>query len=111
MLALGASLGAQAAVVGQWDFTTLSPEGTSTNLMVVKEEGGKLVAVAKSDRGERAYDSIEVKGKDITIVLTIQYNGSPMVITYVGEISKDGMGGSADFGGLATGTWSAVAHK
>jgi len=44
-------------------------------------------------------------------VLTISYNGSPMTITYTGKIDADKMEGEADFGGLATGTWSAAAQK
>ncbi|MEO8679792.1 MAG: hypothetical protein ABI665_12140 [Vicinamibacterales bacterium] len=102
---------AQNGPVGEWDFTTVSPVGTTTSLLVISQEGDKVVAVGKSPNGERPYDSIKVDGKDITLVITIQYEGSPMTITYVGEIAKDGMGGNADFGGLATGTWSAVAHK
>jgi hypothetical protein len=80
-------------------------------MMVISEEDGKLKAVAKSERGERAYDSVEVEGNKITLVLTISYNGSPMTITYTGKVDKEKMEGEADFGGLATGTWSAVAHK
>lgn len=102
---------AQNGAIGEWDMTTVSPVGTSTSTLVIKQEGDKVVAVGKSPNGERPYDSIKVDGKDITLVITIQYRGSPMTITYVGEISKDGMGGNADFGGLAQGTWSAVAHK
>ena len=102
---------AQEAAIGEWDMTTVSPVGTSTSTLVIKKDGEKIVAVGKSPNGERPYDSIKVDGKDITLVITIQYEGSPMTITYVGEITKDGMGGAADFGGLAQGTWSAVAHK
>ena len=78
--------------------------------MVIREEAGSLKAVAKGERGERAYDSIHVEGNKITLVLTISYNGSPMTITYTGTIDAKKMGGDADFGGLATGTWSAVAQ-
>ena len=45
------------------------------------------------------------------MVITIAYNGSPMVITYTGKIDKAKMEGEADYGGLATGTWSATAQK
>jgi hypothetical protein len=102
---------AQEAAIGEWDMTTVSPVGTSTSTLVIKKDGEQVIAVGKSPNGERPYDSIKVDGKDITLVITIQYEGSPMTITYVGEITKDGMGGAADFGGLAQGTWSAVAHK
>ena len=103
--------GAQNKAVGAWDFTTISPEGTFNSQLIIREEGGKLAAVGKSDRGERPYDSIDVKGNKITLVITISYNGSPMVITYNGQIDDPNMGGDADFGGLATGTWSAERHK
>src|SRR3954463_13490598 len=79
-----AKVDAQKAAVGTWDFTTISPEGTTTSTLVISEDGGKLKAVAKGERGERPYDSIAVDGNKITLVLTISYNGSPMIITYSG---------------------------
>ena len=80
-------------------------------MLVIREEAGKLVAVGKSPQGERPYDSVAVEGSKITLVITISYNGSPMVITYNGKVDKDKMGGEADYGGLATGTWSATARS
>jgi len=97
-----------ADIVGTWEMTTNSPEGTRTNTMVVSNDGGKLKAVAKSERGELPYTSVEVEGNKVTIVLSITYQGTAMVITYTGQIDKTTMSGDADFGGLAQGTWSAV---
>ena len=111
LTSLTSVLSAQNAAVGTWNFTTISPEGETKSTLVISEDGGKLKATAKSERGERAYDSIEVDGNKITLVLTISYNGSPMTITYNGKVDKEKMEGEADFGGLATGTWSAVAQK
>ena len=105
------TLHAQKAGIGTWAFTTISPEGETKSTLVISEDGGKYKAVAKSERGERPYDSIAVEGSKITLVLTISYNGSPMTITYTGTIDKETMSGEADFGGLATGTWSATAQK
>jgi len=102
---------AQNPALGTWAFTTISPEGETKSTLVISEDGGKLKAAAKSERGERPYDSIEVEGNKITLVLTISYNGSPMTITYNGKIDKTKMEGEADFGGLATGTWSATSQK
>jgi len=102
---------AQKPAVGTWAFTTISPEGETKSTLVISEDGGKYKAMAKSERGERPYDSIAVDGSNITLVLTISYNGSPMTITYNGKIESEKMGGEADFGGLATGTWSATAQK
>jgi cytochrome c556 len=102
---------AQNPAIGSWDLTTISPEGEFKSTLVVREEGGTLKAFGKSPQGERPYDSVNVEGSKITLVVTISYNGTPMVITYSGTIDKTKMGGEADYGGLATGTWSATAQK
>jgi hypothetical protein len=101
----------QQAAIGSWDFTTISPEGENKSTLVIREVDGQLKAFGKSPQGERPYDSIAVDGNKITLVITISYNGSPMVITYNGKIDAAKMEGEADFGGLATGTWSATAQK
>ena len=102
---------AQSPVIGSWDMTVVSPISETKSTLIVKDEGGKLTAIAKSEQGERPLDKIAVDGAKITMVITISYEGSPMVITYTGTVEKDKMGGEADFGGLATGTWSATAQK
>ena len=99
---------AQNAALGTWDLTTVSPEGTFKSVMEVRDEAGKLVAVGKSPQGERKYDSVAVEGSKITLVITIDYNGSPMTITYSGKIDGAKIEGEADYGGLATGTFSAA---
>src|SRR3954469_21471985 len=111
VLVISASLHAQQAALGTWDFTTISPEGENKSTLVIREVDGKLKAFGKSPNGERPYDSLAVEGNKITLVITISYNGSPMIITYNGKIDGAKMEGDADFGGLATGTWSAVAQK
>ena len=99
---------AQTAALGTWDLITVSPEGEFKSVMEVREDAGKLVAVGKSPQGERKYDSVAVEGSNITLVITIDYNGSPMTITYMGKIDGTKIEGSADYGGLATGTFSAA---
>ena len=59
---------AQNAAVGSWDFTTISPEGEFKSVLVVREEDGKLKALAKGAQGERPYDSIAVDGDKITTI-------------------------------------------
>jgi hypothetical protein len=102
-----AAAAAQSQAIGAWEFTTNSPEGTFVSQLEIRDEGGKLVAVGKSARGERPYDSIEVDGSRIVLVITINYNGTPLTITYRGQIDGKEMNGEADFGGMATGSWSA----
>ena len=111
LVVFASSAFAQKAAIGSWDLTTISPEGEFKSTLVVREESGKLVAVGKRPLGERPYDSIAVEGNKVTMVVTISYNGSPMIITYNGKIDGPKMEGDADYGGLATGTWSATAQK
>ncbi len=100
-----------ASVVGSWDVTIDSPQGQRTVVMVIKRDGEKFTGAMKSPQGERPLDSVAVKGDEITFVMTRQVQGQDLVMTYKGKIAKDSMKGDADFGGLATGTWSAVPHK
>src|SRR5262249_27244511 len=43
--------------------------------------------------------------------LTIKFQGADMLIAYKGTVEKDSIKGTADFGGLAQGEWSAVRHQ
>jgi hypothetical protein len=100
-----------ASAVGSWDITVESPQGPRTSQLIIKQDGDKLVGVMKRPSGERPLESIVVKGSDITMTMTINVQGQDLLITYKGKIEKDKMSGDADFGGLATGSWSAVPHK
>lgn len=94
-------------VFGEWDVTTLSPLGENTNTLEFRKDGETVKAVAKSPQGERPYDSVSVDGDKVTLVLTINFQGQPMTITYSGTRTGDQIDGSADFGGLAQGSFSA----
>ena len=94
-------------VIGEWELTTLSPVGESTNTVEFKKDGDAIKAFAKGPQGERPYDSTAVDGDTVTLVLTIDFQGQPMVITYSGTVSGTDINGAADFGGLAQGSFSA----
>ena len=111
ILAVASVAQAQKAAIGSWDMTVVSPISETKSVLIIKEEAGTVKAIAKSEQGERPLDKIAIDGAKITMVITISYEGSPMVITYTGTVEEGKMGGEADFGGLATGTWSATAQK
>jgi hypothetical protein len=98
-------------IVGSWDMTTKSPQGDRPGLLVITKQGDKLAAAMKGARGELPLNSITLNGNDVKMVMTIQFQGSDMVITYTGKVENEMMKGEADFGGLATGEWFAVPHK
>jgi hypothetical protein len=108
LLVLATVAQAQTAALGTWAVTTTSPQGDSQSVVEIREVDGKLVAIGKGASGERPYDSVSVDGARITLVVTISFNGTPMVITYSGRVEGTTMSGEADFGGMASGTWSAA---
>ena len=95
-------------IIGEWDLTTNSPVGETTNTVEFRKDDDALKAFAKGAQGERPYDSVLVEGNKLTLVLTIDYQGQPMTITYSGTITDKSINGSADFGGLALGSFSAT---
>jgi hypothetical protein len=101
----------QANVAGTWDITIDSPQGQNKALLILKKEGDKLTGLMKSARGERPIESVTLTAGEITFVMKASIQGQDMVFTYKGKVEKDSMKGDADFGGFATGTWSAVPHK
>jgi len=101
----------QSSVAGTWELTVESPRGKSTSMLTIKQEGDKLSGVIKGRNGERPLESIALKGNEITFTITISAQGQDLLITYKGKVEKDSMKGDADFGGFASGAWSAIPHK
>ena len=99
---------AQDAAFGTWQLTTVSPEGEFSSVVEIRKEGETVVMVGKGRNGERKFDSVAVAGEKIAFSVTIQYNGSPMVLAYHGDIKGGTMEGGVDFGGLASGSFSAA---
>jgi hypothetical protein len=111
LLVCAAVFAQQPSAEGSWDVTIESPQGKREAMLVIKKEGDKLTGAMKSPRGERPLQSVTQKGDEITFVMNANINGQDMVFTYKGKVEKASMKGDADFGGFATGSWSAVPHK
>lgn len=99
---------AVADVAGDWEMTVNSQQGQSQSSLTLKRDGDKLTGSIKSPRGERDLDSVSVKGSEIQFSLKRNVQGNDMLFAYSGKVDKDSMKGTVDFGGLATGDWSAV---
>src|SRR5262245_41612678 len=109
---LSVTLAAQGPnVVGSWDITIESPQGKNNAVLVIKKDGDKLSAAMKSPRGERPLESVTLAGNDISFVMKDNVQGQDMVFTYKGKAESSSMKGDVDFGGFASGTWSAVPLK
>jgi hypothetical protein len=91
---------------GTWDATLNSPQGTFNMQMILKQDGEKVTGVVKGQRGEIPIEGT-ASGKDIKLKYTIKFQGNDMVITLTGSLEEAAMKGSADYGGLADGEFSA----
>jgi hypothetical protein len=109
---LAGRLAAQGAadIAGEWDVTVNSPQGTNQGLLTLKREGDAWAGTWKSPRGERALQNITLKGNDVRFEMKVSLQGNDAVFVYTGALDKGAMKGTADFGGFATGDWSAVRH-
>ena len=109
---LSVTLAAQGPnAVGSWDVTVESPQGKNNAVLVIRKDGDKLSGAMKSPRGERPIESVTLAGNDISFAMKANVQGQDMVFTYKGKVESNSMKGDVDFGGLASGTWSAVPHK
>jgi hypothetical protein len=97
-------------VVGTWDITIDSPQGQNKAMLIIKKDGDKLSGAMKSARGERPIESVALTGNDVSFVMKANVQGQDMVFTYKGKVENESMKGDVDFGGFASGTWSAVPH-
>jgi hypothetical protein len=96
--------GSQTAdVSGNWAMTLNTPEGAYKLTVVLKPAADKLDCVLKSDQGEIAC-AAEVAAD----ALTIRFNARNLDITLTGALSGSTAKGSADFGGVAAGDWTAT---
>ena len=105
-LFLTVSASAQKSIAGEWDATFNTPGGPQGLKLIFKVDGEKISGTAKRSRGDVPIAGT-IKGDDITFAYSIDYNGSPVTITFTGKVKGDTMGGSVSFNDQAGDEWSA----
>jgi len=107
MLFFAVPIAAQSAnAAGTWDTTLNSPQGTFNFQLILKQSGDKVTGIVKSQRGELPIEGTAT-AKDVNLKYTIKFQENDMVITLAGSIDGSSMKGTADFGGMASGDFSA----
>src|ERR1700730_5656781 len=91
---------------GAWDAVLTSPQGTFNVQLILKQDGDKLSGVVKSARGELPVEGT-MSGKDMKLKYTIKFQENDMLITLTGAVDGASIKGSADYGGLADGDFTA----
>ena len=98
------------SVAGDWDVTVQSPQGTTSVLVTLKQDGEKLDGLFKSPLGELPFTGT-LTGSEMKFTFNFPVDGQPLLITMTGKVDGDAIAGKADFGGFAEGDWSATRAK
>ena len=93
-------------ITGKWDISIATSQGSSPATLTVTKDGEKLAGTIASAMGEAPVD-VTVKDKSVALELSIQTPNGPLNIVMSGTVDGDTMKGTADFGGRASGEWSA----
>ena len=88
VLSLALSVAA-ADISGKWTASFETQIGTQNYTYTFKVDGEKLTGTAKSANGESALRDGSVKGTDVKFIEDLDFQGTPIVITYTGKIDGD----------------------
>ncbi len=97
-------------VTGSWESTVESPQGAMTSAATYKQTGEELTGTHVGQMGELQLKGT-VKGNAISYQITIEMGGQQLTITYAGTVNGDTITGTADFGGMGSGNWTAKRKK
>jgi hypothetical protein len=93
------SLSALAAdVSGAWNVTVDSPQGALDVTVTLKQDGDKLTGTVSSQMGDAPITGT-IKDNDLTFTMSMDMNGTAMVIVYKAKVDGNKIAGSLDFAG------------
>lgn len=104
-----AEVSAQTAVDGNWLLVLNSPVGVFEIPVSVAQDGEQVMATLAVDAPSGEDFSLEgsLEGTAIRWSAEVDYEGMPIVISLSGNVADGSMSGTADYGGMAQGDWSA----
>jgi hypothetical protein len=87
-------------VLGTWTIESPGRDGqVNRSMLIIKEEGGKLVGKLISDRGERPVSQVKYAEGQLTLVLSFERNGVTRELHYTAKPTGEKMEGKAEFKG------------
>ena len=98
---------AQDDLTGMWDLTVMTDQGDQMLTISVVQNGPDLTAIG--DVGQ--FGLIEMKGTvdgaNIRLAWELDLQGTPLDIVFTGTLADGVISGTADFGGMGQGDWTA----
>ncbi len=104
ILAAAQPISAQSPIEGSWALTLLSPEGTFDIPLAITQEGDSLVA--RIPTGAVFFTGRETSS-GVEFFWPLVYQGADLPTTLTGSFRDGTWSGTADFGGMAQGSWTA----
>ena len=99
---------AQADLSGVWELTVMTDQGDQLLTITVIQDGQDLTATG--DAGE--FGPIEmpgtIDGVNVRLAWELDLQGTPLDIVFTGILADGVISGSADFGGMGEGEWTAT---
>src|SRR5687767_7947847 len=99
-------------LTGKWQMQLEMSVGTSTPVLVFKQDGEKLTGTYTGRYGE--YPLVgKVDGRKLEFVVTINAEGTETRMSFTGELTPAGdvVKGNAELGGMGEATWLAKREK
>ena len=100
------------SVTGKWQMTLEMTVGTSSPVLVFKQDAEKLTGTYTGRYGE--YPLVgKVDGRKLAFVVTINAEGTETKMSFTGELAPEGdvIKGNAELGGMGEATWLAKRDK
>ena len=97
---------------GDWTMTLQLDQVNATPSLALKQDGEKLTGTYTSQQYGKFPLTGTVKGKDVAFSVTLNIEGNSITGNYTGTVQADGsIKGSADIGGMMSGTFTATRAK
>jgi hypothetical protein len=109
-VAAGAVMAEPAKVDGKWNVLLQLETITGHPVLTLKQDGEKLTGTYEGRYGPSALEG-EIKDSKIAFVVTFNAEGTKTTGVFQGTVDGATMGGSVEFDGAGSGTWSAVRAK
>jgi len=85
------------ALVGTWNLTLTSPQGTHPGTVTIKDEAGKLSGAMSGDLGALPVD-VKTTETGVALSFTVDYQGQPLPVVLAGKVDGATLKGTVDYG-------------
>jgi autotransporter translocation and assembly factor TamB len=89
-------------VAGTWTLTIESPQGTVPVTAHLRQDADVLSGSVTSPFGQSNISEGSVSGDQVRFTLSVEVQGTPMVVTFVGRVEGDRMSGMVTVEGMGS---------